>query len=82
MADARKAGTEKGFGPDSKSQVTLQYVNGKPLRATSVVVSTQHDDGLEQDEIREMARRHVEKFFPKAGCVQKIISTLIRQAGS
>ena len=65
MADARKAGTEKGFGPDSKSQVTLQYVNGKPLRATSVVVSTQHDDGLEQDEIREMARRHVEKVLPE-----------------
>ncbi|MEQ8334794.1 methionine adenosyltransferase [Nisaea sp.] len=65
MADARKSGTEKGFGPDSKSQVTLQYANGKPVRATSVVVSTQHDADLEQGEIREMVRRHVENILPQ-----------------
>ncbi len=65
MADARKSGADKGFGPDSKSQVTLQYANGKPVRATSVVVSTQHDEDLEQDEIREMVRRHVEKVLPE-----------------
>lgn len=65
MAEARKSGAQKGFGPDSKSQVTLQYANGKPVRATSVVVSTQHDEGLEQDEIREMVREHVLKVLPE-----------------
>ena len=43
------AGKVKGFGPDAKSQVTLQYENGKPVRATSVVVSTQHTEELDQD---------------------------------
>ncbi|WP_420403014.1 methionine adenosyltransferase [Nisaea sp.] len=65
MAEARKSGAEKGFGPDSKSQVTLKYVGGKPVGATSVVVSTQHDEGLEQDEIREMVRKHVLGVLPE-----------------
>ncbi|WP_193184807.1 methionine adenosyltransferase [Nisaea sediminum] len=65
MAESRKAGAEKGFGPDSKSQVTLKYVGGKPVGATSVVVSTQHDEDLEQDEIREMVRKHVLKVLPE-----------------
>ncbi|MDJ0741593.1 MAG: methionine adenosyltransferase [Gammaproteobacteria bacterium] len=64
MADARHSGSTKGFGPDSKSQVTLQYESGKPVRATSVVVSTQHDEGLSQDEVREMVRPFVEAALP------------------
>ena len=42
MADDRRAGKTPQFGPDSKSQVTLRYENGRPVSATSVVVSTQH----------------------------------------
>ncbi|MCP5080091.1 MAG: methionine adenosyltransferase [Alphaproteobacteria bacterium] len=64
MAEARHSGATKGFGPDSKSQVTLQYENGSPVRATSVVVSTQHDEGLSQDEVRELVRPFVEKVLP------------------
>ena len=64
MAEARHSGTTKGFGPDSKSQVTLQYEAGKPVRATSVVVSTQHEEGLSQDEVREMVRPFVEDVLP------------------
>ncbi len=64
MADARHSGAVKGFGPDSKSQVTLQYENGKPIKATSVVVSTQHDEGLSQDEVRELVRPFVESVLP------------------
>jgi S-adenosylmethionine synthetase len=44
--------------------VTLQYENGKPVGATSVVVSTQHADGLDQDQIREIVRPHVESLLP------------------
>ena len=40
MAEDRHSGKVKGFGPDAKSQVTLHYENGKPVKATSVVVST------------------------------------------
>ena len=43
-----------GLLPDAKSQVTLRYVDGKPVGATSVVVSTQHEDGMEQAEIKRL----------------------------
>ncbi|MEM7427283.1 MAG: methionine adenosyltransferase [Pseudomonadota bacterium] len=64
MADARHSGEVDGFGPDSKSQVTLQYEDGKPVCATSVVVSTQHAEGLSQDDVRELVRPFVEKVLP------------------
>jgi S-adenosylmethionine synthetase len=65
MAKKRKSGEFKGFGPDSKSQVTLEYHNGQPIRATSVVVSTQHDEDLSQDDVRELVRPIVENVLPE-----------------
>jgi S-adenosylmethionine synthetase len=64
LADARHSGAEPLLGPDAKSQVTLQYVDGKPVRATSVVVSTQHAASLEQADVRAIVRPHVEKILP------------------
>ena len=64
MADARHAGSTPGLGPDSKSQVTLRYEDGNPVTATSVVVSTQHDASLGQDEVRELVRPFVEEVLP------------------
>ena len=64
LAAARHADANSGLGPDSKSQVTLQYEDGKPVRATSVVVSTQHAEELDQDQIREIVRPHVEGILP------------------
>ncbi len=65
LADFRHSDPNSGLGPDSKSQVTLQYEDGKPVGVSSVVVSTQHDEGLEQAEIREIVRPHVEKVLPQ-----------------
>jgi S-adenosylmethionine synthetase len=65
LAEARHSGAEPGLGPDAKSQVTLQYVDGKPVRATSVVVSTQHHADLEQSQVREIVRPHVLNVLPK-----------------
>jgi S-adenosylmethionine synthetase len=65
MADARHSGSTPDFGPDAKSQVTLQYINGKPVKATSVVVSTQHSEKVSQEEVREIVRPHVLKILPK-----------------
>jgi len=59
MAQDRKSGKQPGFGPDSKSQVTLKYVNGKPAGLDTVVVSTQHAEHLSQDEVREMVKPYV-----------------------
>ena len=64
MAEARKSGAIKGLGPDSKSQFTLQYRDGKPVGATSIVVSTQHDEGVSNDDIREMVRGFVMQVLP------------------
>ena len=65
MAEARHAGTAKGLGPDSKSQVTLRYENGKPVKATSVVVSTQHDAELSQDEVHALVLPFIRETLPQ-----------------
>ena len=65
LADARHGDPDSGFGPDAKSQITLKYVNGKPVGATSVVVSTQHGDSLSQDDVRELVRPHVLAALPE-----------------
>lgn len=64
MAVARKTG-KVPFGPDSKSQVTLRYENGVPVACTSVVVSTQHDEGVSQEDIRELVRPYVTNVLPE-----------------
>ena len=64
MATARKSGDAPGLGPDSKSQFTLLYENGKPVRATSIVISTQHAENLEQAEVREIVRPFVLGVLP------------------
>ena len=53
-----------GLLPDAKSQVTLRYIDGKPVGATSVVVSTQHVEELEQPEIKRMLWPIVETTLP------------------
>jgi S-adenosylmethionine synthetase len=65
LAEARHSGAAPLLGPDAKSQVSLQYVNGKPVRATSVVVSTQHSPTIDQDEVRELVRPHVMNVLPE-----------------
>jgi S-adenosylmethionine synthetase len=65
MSEDRHAGKRPEFGPDAKSQVTLQYENGRPVRATSVVVSTQHRDDLDQKQVKELVRPYVLEVLPK-----------------
>jgi S-adenosylmethionine synthetase len=64
LAEARHGGRERGLGPDAKSQVTLRYENGAPVEATSVVVSTQHDQGMSQADVREIVRPYVVDVLP------------------
>jgi S-adenosylmethionine synthetase len=64
LADDRHAGVLSMLGPDAKSQVTLEYHNGKPVRAKSVVVSTQHLDGFSQADIKNIVRPYVQKILP------------------
>jgi S-adenosylmethionine synthetase len=65
IAEARHAGKEPLLGPDAKSQVSLQYVDGKPVKATSVVVSSQHDPSVNDGQVREIVRPYVLATLPK-----------------
>ena len=64
LADTRHGGDAPFLGPDAKSQITLEYVNGTPVRARSVVVSTQHTAGVTQETVREFVRQQVLKILP------------------
>ncbi len=68
MASDRKNGTAPFLEPDSKSQVTLRYENGKPVACTAVVVSTQHaegyDEGDKEAELHEYVKGVVGKILP------------------
>ena len=53
LAEVRKSGELSYLRPDGKSQVTVEYAYGKPVRVDAIVVSTQHAPEVEQDQIRE-----------------------------
>jgi len=65
MAADRKSGKADKLEPDSKSQVTMRYENGKPTKVTSVVISTQHSPDVNQAQVKEIVRPYLEKSIPK-----------------
>tara|TARA_A100001015_G_C15014474_1_gene724800 strand:- start:1405 stop:2568 length:1164 start_codon:yes stop_codon:yes gene_type:complete len=65
MALDRKKGVADKLEPDSKSQVTMLYENGKPSKVTSVVISTQHSPDVNQSQVKEIVRTYLEKAVPK-----------------
>ena len=67
IRDGRVSGDEAvaGLLPDAKSQVTLKYVGGKPVRATSIVVSTQHEEGMDQSEIKHRLKGLIASTLPE-----------------
>jgi S-adenosylmethionine synthetase len=65
MAEDRKSGKLKNIEPDSKSQITIEYKNGKPKSVKSVVVSTQHSADVNQSQVRELIKPYIEKSIPK-----------------
>ena len=65
MAEDRKRGILKGIEPDSKSQVTMMYDKGKPIKVTSVVISTQHSKDLNQEKVKELVIPYIKKSIPE-----------------
>ena len=65
MAEDRKSGKLKNIEPDSKSQVTFEYINGKPARVKSVVISSQHSPDVNQDQVRNLLRPYMINSIPK-----------------
>jgi len=65
MAEDRKKGLLKGIEPDSKSQVTMHYENGKPAKVTSIVISTQHSKDINQEKVKELVYPYIKKSIPE-----------------
>ena len=65
MSEARKSGKEKFLRPDSKSQFSVIYEKGKPKGISSIVVSTQHDESVDQEKVKEIVRPYVLSVIPK-----------------
>ena len=65
MAEDRKTGKLKNIEPDSKSQITIEYKDGKPADVKSVVISTQHSADVSQSQVRELVKPYIERSIPK-----------------
>ncbi len=65
MADDRKSGKLKNIEPDSKSQVTFEYIDGKPFKVKSVVISSQHSPEINQKDVKELLRPYMLSSIPK-----------------
>ncbi len=65
MAEDRKSGKLKNIEPDSKSQITIQYKDGKPSSVKSVVISTQHSPDVNQVQVRDLVKPYIERSIPK-----------------
>jgi S-adenosylmethionine synthetase len=59
LSQVRRAGGLKYLRPDGKSQVSVEYVNGKPTRIDAVVISTQHGDDVSTEQLRADIRKHI-----------------------
>ena len=66
MAEARKNGKTDELEPDSKSQITMLYENGKPSKVTSIVISTQHKPGFSPEQIKEIVKPFVYNCIPES----------------
>ena len=65
MAEDRKSGKLIGIEPDSKSQITIEYKDGKPAAVTSVVISTQHSKDVNLAKVKELCIPYIERSVPK-----------------
>jgi S-adenosylmethionine synthetase len=59
LSEVRRAGKLDFLRPDGKSQVSVEYANGKPKRIDAVVVSTQHNDDISTEDLRTQVKKHI-----------------------
>ena len=65
MAEDRKSGNLDNIEPDSKSQVTFEYIDGKPTKVKSIVISSQHSNDINQSQVRDLLRPYISKSIPE-----------------
>lgn len=74
LAEVRKNGTEPALGPDAKSQLSVRYVDGKPVEATSIVLSTQHlDASLSSADVQAIVEPYIREVLPAGWISDKTV---------
>jgi S-adenosylmethionine synthetase len=81
LSEARRSGKEPRLGPDAKSQVTVEYRNGKAVGVSQIVVSHQHvEENLTSDDMREIVEPYVRKALPR-GWITKATNWHVNPTG-
>jgi S-adenosylmethionine synthetase len=81
LSEVRKSKKVDFLRPDGKSQVTIEYRNGKPLRVDAVVISTQHSDTVSNDDLRNAVLEHVIKPVVPVAMLDKNTKYYINPTG-
>jgi S-adenosylmethionine synthetase len=81
LSESRNSGELKWLRPDGKSQVSVEYVDGKPKRIDAVVVSTQHDDAVSTEELREKVKKLIIDAVVPSGMVDSATKYHINPTG-
>jgi S-adenosylmethionine synthetase len=81
LAEIRHSGERPELEPDAKSQVTMEYVDGRPVHVEKILVSTQHREGLTPGEVREVIEPYVRSVFPD-GLVTDRTEWLVNPTGN
>lgn len=81
QAELRKSGALPWLRPDAKSQVTVRYVNGKPVSVEKVVLSTQHAPDVSTETLREVVRKEIVDSVIPAGLRSNNFEVLINPTG-
>lgn len=72
LAEVRKSGAEPTLGPDAKTQLSLQYVDGKPVSVSSIVLSTQHlDENMTSEDVRDVVEPYIRDILPESWITPK-----------
>ncbi len=82
LAEVRKQGIIDYIGPDGKSQVTVEYVNGKPVRVEAVVIATQHKEGIPHKQIKSDVIEKVIKEVIPADMLDENTSFYVNETGA
>jgi S-adenosylmethionine synthetase len=81
LTEQRKSGAIEWLRPDGKSQVTVEYAKGRPVRVNAVVVSTQHDENVPNSEINEAVTEDIIRSVVDGQYLDKQTSFIINPSG-
>ena len=81
LSDIRRSGKLKYLRPDGKSQVSVEYVDGKPKRITAVVLSTQHDDDVTTEQLQKDVKKYIIDAVIPSGMVDSSTAYHINPTG-